>query len=362
MILIISGNNIISGAEYVLADYLKYSDKDEFVVLTSETKKVVDFYRDLSIPEIISSKYMTPSGASTNSKIIGKLRKLSRYLLSKQLINKTIDKFNIKKVMANNTTDIIYSAWVKRISGVTYYQYIHDVIDKDSFISKVILKFDKYVDKYFAVSMAVKNSLCSIGISENKIILIYNGLQDFKFVKKNMNDKLTFGFLGAFNDRKSPLTFVDFIKKSGYKGIMAYHISENNMENKVKDKIKENNLDIELIGKVERNNIKQFYDKIDFLFVPSIHDPLPTVVLEAFNYSTPVIGRSIDGIPEMITEDFNGYLFKDHDDFDRIISKINNLDEKIYTKMCLDANLTIKDRFSLDKKVSKLNEFLMEVL
>jgi glycosyltransferase involved in cell wall biosynthesis len=358
MVLIISGNSVISGAEYVLADYLKCSNKNEFMVLTSETQKVVDFYKDLDVNTIISSKYMTPSGASTNSKIIGKLKKLLRYMLSKQLIKKTIDKFNIKTIVANNTTDVIYSAWVKKVSGVRYYQYIHDIIHKESFIARIILKFDKYVDKYFAVSRAVKGSLCDIGIDENKIILIYNGLQDLKFVRKNMNDKLIFGFLGAFSSRKAPLTFVDFIKKSGYKGVMAYHISEDNMINKVRDKIKEDNLDIELIGKVERNNIKQFYDNIDFLFVPSIHDPLPTVVLEAFNYSTPVVGRSIDGIPEMITEDFNGYLFKDNEDFNKIISKINNLDEKTYDKMCISANSTIKDKFSLGKKVCKLNKLL----
>ncbi|AGK95861.1 glycosyltransferase family 4 protein [Clostridium pasteurianum] len=358
MILIISGSSTISGAEYVLADYLKYSNKNKFIILTSDNNKVINFYEDLNINRVISSKYLTPSGAVTNKKMFGKVKKLLRYILSRQVIYNTINKFNIKKIMGNNTTDIIYSAWVKRIPEATYYQYVHDIVNEESFISKVILKFDKYVDKYFAVSMAVKNSLCNIGINENKIILIYNGLQDLKFIERRMNDKLVFGFLGALSDRKSPLTFVDFIKKSGYKGLMAYHISEGNMENKVKDKIKKENVDIELIGKVERENMREFYDKIDFLFVPSKEDPLPTVVLEAFNYSTPVIGRRIDGIPEMITEQFNGYLFKDNEDFNNVISKIKNLNQETYSKICINANFTIKDKFSLNKKILKLNEFL----
>lgn len=358
MILIISGNSIISGAEYVLGDYLKCSNKDEFIILTSDDSKVVSFYKDLNINKVISSRSLTPSGAVANKKMFGKVTKLSRYILSKNIINNTINKFNIKKIMGNNSTDIIYSAWVKRNSGVTYYQYIHDIIMKDSFLGKVILKFDKYVDKYFVVSVAVENSLCNMGIDKNKIILIYNGLQTLEFNERQMNNNLVVGFLGALSDRKSPLTFVNFIRKSGYKGVMAYHISEGNMEDKVKNKIQEENLDIELMGKLERDNIKKFYDKIDFLFVPSKEDPLPTVVLEAFNYSIPVIGRSIDGIKEMITEEYNGYLFKDDEDFNNIISKIKNLNQEQYIKICANSNLTIKNKFSLSRKIGKLNRFL----
>lgn len=359
MILIISGNNIISGAEYVLSDYLKAADKNKFVVLTSEIKEVINFYENLKVNKVMSSIYVTPSGAS-NNKIIGKVKKIYRYMLSKVLIEKSIKKYQIEKVLANNTTDIIYSAWVKKVPGMTYYQYIHDIIHKESFIGKVIKKFDENVDKYFAVSKAVKDSLCSIGIDENKIVIIYNGLSELDYQIKNKKDKMVFGFLGALNERKSPLTFADFIEKSGYKGIMAYHMCEGDMENKVKERIKKKNLDIKLIGKVERENIKKFYDSLDFLFVPSKHDPLPTVVLEAFNYSIPVVGRSIDGLPEMIIEDSNGYLFKDEQDFYRVISKIKNISNEKYRIMCRNANDTIKDNFSLHKKICQLNKFLLE--
>jgi glycosyltransferase involved in cell wall biosynthesis len=48
--------------------------------------------------------------------------------------------------------------------------------------------------------------------------------------------------------------------------------------------------------------------------VPSIwNDPLPRVVFEAFSAGVPVVGSRIGGIPEMINEGQNGFLFEPHD-------------------------------------------------
>lgn len=55
---------------------------------------------------------------------------------------------------------------------------------------------------------------------------------------------------------------------------------------------------------------QDFYSSINVLIVPSIwHDTLPGVVFEAFGYGLPVIGSTRGGIPEMIRDGVNGYLF-----------------------------------------------------
>jgi glycosyltransferase involved in cell wall biosynthesis len=42
--------------------------------------------------------------------------------------------------------------------------------------------------------------------------------------------------------------------------------------------------------------------------VPSINDPLPTVVLESLVAGTPIVGSKIGGIPFMVKADVNGLL------------------------------------------------------
>jgi glycosyltransferase involved in cell wall biosynthesis len=54
----------------------------------------------------------------------------------------------------------------------------------------------------------------------------------------------------------------------------------------------------------------KFFENIDVLIVPSLwNDTLPTVVFESLVNGIPVIGSSRGGIPEMISEGNNGFLF-----------------------------------------------------
>jgi glycosyltransferase involved in cell wall biosynthesis len=59
---------------------------------------------------------------------------------------------------------------------------------------------------------------------------------------------------------------------------------------------------------------EEFYPKIDVLIVPSIwQEPLGMIIPEAFAYGIPVIASNRGGIPEMIQEGLNGFLFEpDH--------------------------------------------------
>ncbi|MGF1450938.1 MAG: glycosyltransferase family 4 protein [Opitutales bacterium] len=53
-----------------------------------------------------------------------------------------------------------------------------------------------------------------------------------------------------------------------------------------------------------------FYTEIDILVVPSVwHEPLPRVIFEANSYGIPVLGSNRGGIPEMIEQGRNGWIF-----------------------------------------------------
>ena len=63
-------------------------------------------------------------------------------------------------------------------------------------------------------------------------------------------------------------------------------------------------------GFVDNKEIMKFYEMINFLVIPSIcYDNSPLVIYESFSTGTPVIGSDIGGIPELIKENYNGFLF-----------------------------------------------------
>lgn len=97
-----------------------------------------------------------------------------------------------------------------------------------------------------------------------------------------------------------------------------------------------------------------FYSSLNYLVVCSKQDPLPTVVLEAFNNFTPVIGKNIGGIPEMITDKYNGFLYSKISDFNEIY-KLLFSNQKIFGS---NANKTITRNFDINKKVIELDNLL----
>jgi glycosyltransferase involved in cell wall biosynthesis len=64
-------------------------------------------------------------------------------------------------------------------------------------------------------------------------------------------------------------------------------------------------------GFKEWEELLQLYQKANITIVPSLcYDNSPMVIYESFMNGTPAIGSRIGGIPEMIEEGYNGFLFE----------------------------------------------------
>lgn len=62
---------------------------------------------------------------------------------------------------------------------------------------------------------------------------------------------------------------------------------------------------------LEGKELIKMYQQANLTVVPSIwYDNSPMVIYESFSCRTPVIGSKIGGIPELIEDGFNGYLFE----------------------------------------------------
>ncbi len=60
---------------------------------------------------------------------------------------------------------------------------------------------------------------------------------------------------------------------------------------------------------VERDRLVPYYLACDYIFIPSLYDGMPNVLLEAMICKRPVIGSRAGGIPDVITDGVNGFLF-----------------------------------------------------
>jgi glycosyltransferase involved in cell wall biosynthesis len=65
---------------------------------------------------------------------------------------------------------------------------------------------------------------------------------------------------------------------------------------------------VEFVGAVPRQRLGSLYREADIICVPSISDPLPTVVLEAMAAGCTIVGTNVGGIPFMIEDGLTGAI------------------------------------------------------
>jgi glycosyltransferase involved in cell wall biosynthesis len=117
-------------------------------------------------------------------------------------------------------------------------------------------------------------------------------------------------------------------------------------------------------GHVNSQNIKRlFYESCLVVVVPSLHDTLPTVILEAMTYGKPVIATNVGGIPIMVKNWKNGFLVPPRDkmSISRFI-KILYLNPDLRKKMGASSKELVEKRFSCEKMTTETIELYETLL
>jgi glycosyltransferase involved in cell wall biosynthesis len=112
---------------------------------------------------------------------------------------------------------------------------------------------------------------------------------------------------------------------------------------------------INCYGYVSDQALRELYQLTNLTVVPSIwYDNCPLVVLESFSYANPVAGSRIGGIPEIIKDGYNGFLFDPGDvtSLCRILKTIGESPHKL-ERLSENAWNTSKE-YSLADHIKKL--------
>ncbi|ENQ3078305.1 glycosyltransferase family 4 protein [Bacillus cereus] len=220
---------------------------------------------------------------------------------------------------------------------------------------------NKYINSTITVSDYEKDNLVQMGVHQQKVTTIHNGvdLTQFQFVDKEAK-KLMYkvGILARLSPEKNHSLFLKIANLLKEHRDIKFYIAGDGVERqKIEQEI--NDLDIshnvELLGNV--STPQHFIKDMNVLVLTSFREVFPMTILEAMAVGTSVISIDVGGIKEAIAHGENGYLIKDYNE-QEFAERILYLKENKHIEdkfICVSREKVEKD-FSLEKMVDKVEE------
>ena len=247
----------------------------------------------------------------------GLINRLYFIIKSCILIRKYLLKNKIDLVYLNTST-IISPAIVARLLNLTTLYHLHEIPSSSKIYTNFLVNFFKiFSNKIIAVSNSVKNYWISNGLSEDKIITIYNGFKfNFKKEKKSEREKLIFTNVSRIIPYKGHLFLIElFYELSKFRKDLILNVIGDTLPeyesylNKLKEKVKQYNLQESIYFIGFKKDVKYHLCESDFfIHCPISPDPLPTVIFEAIESNLPVISTNQGGAYEILDSGKNGLL------------------------------------------------------
>ena len=201
---------------------------------------------------------------------------------------------------------------LKSILGVLEAKYYR----KNSIYSKI--------DFIITPSEFLKKQLIKGKIKYKRIETIYNFVIDSNKEKNTKDEGYAFYF-GRLSVEKGILNVLKAIKQlDNGKLIIAGDGPE---KEKIEKFITENNLEdrVEMVGYLKQEQVKEYIKKSRFVVVPSIwYENCPYSILETMEIGKPIIGSKIGGIPELIEDRENGFVYE-YNNTDELAEKMKIL-------------------------------------
>ncbi|MEW5767210.1 MAG: TIGR04063 family PEP-CTERM/XrtA system glycosyltransferase [bacterium] len=201
----------------------------------------------------------------------------------------------------------------------------------------------KRVNMITTICQGLKDNLVKRGLNEEKIEVIPNGVDTFKFyprLKKRplleeygLTHRLVVGFIGSFFKFEG----LEFLVRAAPKILKRYPqtrfllIGGGEDEENLKKTVMDLGVGKEVIftGRVPHDQILDYYSLIDILVYPRISTPLTNLVtglklLEAMSMEKAVIASDVGGNKELVKDGRTGLLFQ-AEEVDDLVSKCLDL-------------------------------------
>lgn len=368
-------SNRISGAEIyniaLLKSLKRYKDLD--IIFSSDNSELNNRVKSLGFR--IRPIYPQVNEIGTKKQFLYACITLPLYVQRYFDYFRKVEKIDI--VIFESMTEKIFLTLPLRLFGKKVIWIEHGPLfnTRRALIIKWLYKIEStYVNKIICVSQSTREDLVSNGISNQKSVVVYIGIDENEFapfdtkqifkLRSNLGLNKTdiIGFLGTVTREKGIVDFLEaatlMIKER--KNIHFLVIGDGNMLVWAKSEVARRNISNKFHFTGFVKNVKDYLGMVDVLLFPSHHqEGLSIALLEASSLGIPIVATDIGGNNEIVVNNFNGKLFKN--------SSFNNVKsillEVLYQKKSfkINARKVILEKFSMEENGRKFIQLFKEV-
>jgi colanic acid/amylovoran biosynthesis glycosyltransferase len=232
-------------------------------------------------------------------------------------------------------------------------------------------------DLFLVCSRSMKEDVVHLGCAEDKILVLYGGIDinKFKFCKNKKKNENTVRILMCGR----------FVEKKGFPyGIRAFYnllpmhdnlelriIGGGILEKKIKSLVRGLNIQdkVTFLGPKAPDDIPEEMGNSDIFLSPNItsrrgdKECITHTIKEAMATGLPVVSTFHAGIPELVINNETGFLVEEKD-IDALTEKLNCLIEhpELREKMGKRGRKVIEEKFNLEKQITELEKIYTKVL
>jgi len=197
----------------------------------------------------------------------------------------------------------------------------------EAYYERIFLRAYDKVDCFISPTKFMKDICVRFGVSENKIKVIPHFIATEEILKEPRREYLL--YVGRLSTEKGVNVLLSALKKCPAEKLKiagAGPESDNLQRAVVGSNLQDR---VEFLGQQNQNDLKNLIKNAKAIIAPSLAlENMPYVIMEAIASGKIVIASGVGGIPEIIKDGENGFLFKsgDPDDLSAKILALKNCD------------------------------------
>lgn len=227
---------------------------------------------------------------------------------------------------------------------------------------KSIKLINKYVDKVIFLSKVMCQDFINNGLNKRQATVVYNFHHFYptEIVHSDNRQTLQILYVGALHKEKG---ITELLKALSEMPELNFHL---NVCGKLTDKSIENIIEkskqmlgskVSFLGYVNGEEKTKLFYNSDILILPSYHEGLPLVIMEALGAGCAIMATAVGSIPEILSDE--NCLWVDIASVESIKEKLSRL-TNIELETMKSANKSLGQEFTFDKHVKILSHIYNE--